>query len=55
MKATVDIQKCVGCGQCAEVCPVDAISIEDGKAVVSDHCTACGDCAGVCPAEGITF
>ncbi len=55
MKATIDREKCVGCGQCVDVCPVGAITIEDGKAVVSDDCIECGACAGVCPAEAITL
>lgn len=53
MKASIDVLKCVGCGQCMEVCPISAITIEDGKAVISDECIACGACAGVCPAEAI--
>ena len=41
---------CLGYGSCAKVCPNDAISIVDGKAVVnSDACIACGKCVGACP------
>jgi ferredoxin len=28
IKAEIDLNKCVGCGHCMQVCPVDAISFE---------------------------
>ena len=45
---------CLGYGSCAKVCPNDAISIVDGKAVVnSDACIACGSCQANCPCDAI--
>ncbi len=45
---------CVGCGTCTEgVCFVDAISLVDGKAVISDECRGCGRCVEVCPESAI--
>jgi len=41
---------CLGYGTCARVCPVRAIDIVDGLAVVDKaRCIACGKCIGVCP------
>lgn len=41
---------CVGCGACAEVCPMKAISLVKGIAVVDDDkCVGCGLCANTCP------
>lgn len=42
---------CVGCGTCTEenVCFVDAITLIDGRAVISEECRACGRCVEVCP------
>lgn len=41
---------CMGLGDCAAVCPSDAICIENGIAHVDTRvCTGCGACANVCP------
>jgi electron transport complex protein RnfB len=41
---------CLGYASCARVCPVDAIAIRDGIAVVDrDACIACGKCVAACP------
>jgi UDP-glucose 4-epimerase len=45
---------CTGCGLCAEVCHIGAISLDGGAAQISDSCKGCGRCAIVCPAEAIT-
>lgn len=44
-------ENCIACGQCAQegVCFVNAIHIEDGRAVISDACRGCGHCVDVCP------
>ena len=56
MAATVDAEKCTGCGACVEVCPLEAITLEDGIAVVDeDTCTECGLCVDECPNEAISL
>ncbi len=55
MSATVDTEKCSGCGDCVAACPLDAISIQAEKAVVDpETCGDCGACVDVCPTESIS-
>jgi len=58
--ATVQLDRCNGCGQCLEDCPYDAVSIRarsdgarwENEAVVNpDLCAACGICVGSCPSS----
>lgn len=47
---TVDREKCIGCGICAEVCPKNYIGIEDGFPIVTGvDCITCGHCVAICP------
>nr|MDO8085017.1 4Fe-4S binding protein [Candidatus Sigynarchaeum springense] len=48
--------KCTGCGSCAVICPVEAIHVADGKAMIDkDACVECSTCyrTAVCPARAI--
>ena len=50
----VDADECVGCETCVPVCPVEAISMQDGIAVIDqDTCTECEACVPTCPVEAI--
>lgn len=45
---------CVGCGACESTCPVGAVVVTDGVAVVdADACIDCGACEGACPTGAI--
>ncbi len=56
MAAKVDSSKCVGCEACVGACPVSAIEMKDGVAVVKESdCIDCGACVGECPSEAISL
>jgi len=56
MAAIVDSDKCTGCGECIEACPLDAIEMQgDTAAVDPDTCGDCGACVDVCPVEAISM
>ena len=46
---------CVGCGLCTKCCPMDNLSLNDGKATASDKCTMCYRCLNICPKQAITI
>ncbi len=51
----IDPGRCVGSGACVKACPENALSMINGKAVLSDptHCIGHGACLAACPVEGI--
>jgi NAD-dependent dihydropyrimidine dehydrogenase PreA subunit len=53
---TVDVDKCVGDGECVDVCPVEVYELQGGKAVVvnEEECLGCESCIEVCDQGAIT-
>jgi ferredoxin len=46
--------QCAGCGTCTDdICFVDAISLKEGAAQISEACRGCGRCVEVCPNQAI--
>lgn len=44
---------CIGCGLCAQLCPMGNISVSDGRAVIGDMCATCLTCFHWCPREAV--
>jgi heterodisulfide reductase subunit A2 len=60
IKATVDENYCDGCALCVDVCPYNAITLEDRSGgegqiirVNKAQCKGCGLCQGTCPKRGV--
>ena len=51
----IDIETCIGCGVCEEVCTFGAIEVVDGVAVVNEKCTLCGSCVDECEAGALSI
>ncbi len=55
----VDVNRCIGCGGCANVCPARLIRVIDKDqctrvlVFLYERCTYCGRCAEVCPENAI--
>ncbi len=54
----IDTHKCIGCGKCTNICPMEAISVtttgKDKYAQVDDKlCLGCGVCVKNCPKDAI--
>jgi len=54
-KVSVDSERCVGCGICQNVCPADAISVEEIAMVDLKRCIGCGCCAEQCPRGALSL
>lgn len=55
MTVTIDEEKCTACGACVEVCPVEALKLEDKAKVDPDTCIECGTCVDECPVGAISL
>jgi dissimilatory sulfite reductase (desulfoviridin) alpha/beta subunit len=50
----LDVERCTGCGACIEVCPVEAIALVEGKALLDEKMyTGCQACVDACPESAV--
>ncbi len=57
-RPVVDLEKCVKCYLCIDLCPEGAISAlpeKKGVQVDYDYCKGCGICASECPQKSYTM
>lgn len=50
-----DEDLCTGCGACAEVCPDDAIEVQEVAIHDPDRCLGCLNCSQACAEEAVTL
>jgi len=58
MRPVVDLEKCVKCYICIDLCPEGAISAlpeKKGVQVDYDYCKGCGICSSACPQTAYTM
>lgn len=49
----VNVDKCIACGICKDVCPQDNITFTDSKAHCGNDCTQCLACVHFCPQQAV--
>lgn len=47
--------ECVSCGKCASVCPVNNISLKDGRPHWKNDCVSCLACYHECPVHAVQY
>ncbi len=55
MGIRIDLDKCIGCGNCVPLCPFGLLEITGEKVQVSDGCNLCGACQEACDYEAIVI
>jgi ferredoxin len=46
---------CIGCGNCEKICPVENVSVHNGKPIFGEQCEQCMACIQWCPARAIDY
>jgi Pyruvate/2-oxoacid:ferredoxin oxidoreductase delta subunit len=50
----IDEDKCIRCGVCAQLCPMDAIEVNDTNiSFITEKCIGCGVCVYKCPEKAL--
>ncbi len=53
-RPVVNPKKCIGCSECATICPANAITIAKSVASINPiSCIGCGECISICPQKTI--
>ena len=54
--AEVNPDECIGCGTCIDICPMNALSLEEEISSVNrKRCIGCGNCVAKCPSDALTL
>ena len=53
-RPVIDRAGCIGCGQCATICPQKTVRLEEGRArILPKRCIRCFCCHEICPVGAI--
>lgn len=46
---------CIACGECVEICPMEALTMDDSRSIMFEQkrCIGCGLCVSACPSEAV--
>lgn len=57
--ARKDYDACIGCGRCADRCPMDVFYLDEARMksviVYPENCQSCGQCYVGCPSGSLTM
>ena len=48
-------EACISCGKCEMVCPLNNVSLKEGRPVWGKNCTHCMACISYCPVNAIEY
>ncbi len=52
----INRDRCLRCGGCVGVCPVQALHLtENGVIIDEERCVECGNCEKICPVGAISL
>lgn len=54
-KPNIDTDKCIVCGLCVKICPMENLVESEGRIVNFDRCTMCYRCVSKCPTQALTI
>ena len=54
-KLKINYEKCISCGKCSSLCPMNNIKMSDNKPITQNKCTSCYRCISNCPKQAITL
>jgi len=54
MTLELNQERCLACGGCVSLCPVDALELKNKELTIDhDKCMECGNCVKFCPVESL--
>lgn len=54
-KADIDLNKCIKCGKCIDICRFNAINYNGDYSIDKYNCEGCGVCEYICPEDAISM